>query len=484
MPVVVLVLGILVLCLSAFCFFIYIKNFQLNQKLNRLNELSVEISSSAEQVSSISQEIGNASIEQLDTLNSTVSASHEIRSMIERTTENTTELRNSSTELTRLIENGQSIVHSMVESSENIKHGTEDFQRELNGSMEELTQSLKVIEEIATKTQLINEIVFQTKLLSFNASVEAARAGEAGKGFAVVAEEVGNLARMSGKAAEEISGIVTKSVSIVEKTIHKTREKIKTLTKDTLLKSEEGLKKSESCKDIFTEMREKISETLEKMEQISTAAQEQSFGVTQLDQSILKFQEVADSNRLVASQATNHSIEFTKQTKSLVQLTEDLSRFSFQFSLSRKKVIPKNYKKFVWNNQLMLNIVEMDNEHKILVGKINELVDALAENNVKPCPSLIQERFTALAQYTVKHFSDEERYMESVNYPQLNSHKRIHASLLKQVGNFKQELQKGTLDDMKLISFLRNWLISHIMGVDMQYSQHVHKSQGQMRKAS
>ncbi|MBC7465119.1 MAG: hypothetical protein H7256_03945 [Bdellovibrio sp.] len=50
------------------------------------------------------------------------------------------------------------------------------------------------MEEIGNKTKVINDIVFQTKLLSFNASVEAARAGEHGKGFAVVAEEVGKLA--------------------------------------------------------------------------------------------------------------------------------------------------------------------------------------------------------------------------------------------------------------------------------------------------
>ena len=60
------------------------------------------------------------------------------------------------------------------------------------------------MEQIKDKVNIINDIVFQTKLLSFNASVEAARAGENGKGFAVVAEEVGNLASVSGKAANEI----------------------------------------------------------------------------------------------------------------------------------------------------------------------------------------------------------------------------------------------------------------------------------------
>jgi methyl-accepting chemotaxis protein len=86
----------------------------------------------------------------------------------------------------------------------------------MNKSNDEISSIVKVIAEIGDKTKVINDIVFQTKLLSFNASVEAARAGEQGKGFAVVAEEVGNLATMSGKAAEEISSMLGDSMGKVE----------------------------------------------------------------------------------------------------------------------------------------------------------------------------------------------------------------------------------------------------------------------------
>ena len=72
-----------------------------------------------------------------------------------------------------------------------------------------------LISEIGNKTKVINDIVFQTKLLSFNASVEAARAGEHGKGFSVVAEEVGNLAHMSGNSAKEITQLLESSINRV-----------------------------------------------------------------------------------------------------------------------------------------------------------------------------------------------------------------------------------------------------------------------------
>jgi hemerythrin len=57
-----------------------------------------------------------------------------------------------------------------------------------------------------------------------------------------------------------------------------------------------------------------------------------------------------------------------------------------------------------------------------------------------------------------------------VGYLQLSSHQRIHENLLNQVGAYGDQIQNGTLDDKKLITFLRNWPIGHIMGVDHQYA--------------
>ena len=79
---------------------------------------------------------------------------------------------------------------------------------------------------------MINDIVFQTKLLSFNASVEAERAGEHGKGFAVVAQEVGNLATMSGESAEEITKILDESVKMVQKLVSSNQVEIEKLVQE------------------------------------------------------------------------------------------------------------------------------------------------------------------------------------------------------------------------------------------------------------
>ena len=83
------------------------------------------------------------------------------------------------------------------------------------------------IEEIGAKTEVIDDIVFQTKILSFNASVEAERAGELGRGFGVVAQEVGNLAAMSGQSAIEIASIVKSAMKESREIISENKIRVK-----------------------------------------------------------------------------------------------------------------------------------------------------------------------------------------------------------------------------------------------------------------
>ena len=92
-------------------------------------------------------------------------------------------------------EAGRKAMTSMMEAIHEIDESNKDILKTVEDSNNNISEISNSIRQIGEKTKVINDIVFQTKLLSFNASVEAARAGEQGKGFAVVAEEVGNLAR-------------------------------------------------------------------------------------------------------------------------------------------------------------------------------------------------------------------------------------------------------------------------------------------------
>jgi hemerythrin-like metal-binding protein len=126
---------------------------------------------------------------------------------------------------------------------------------------------------------------------------------------------------------------------------------------------------------------------------------------------------------------------------------------------------------FEWSEELSVGITKMDDQHKTLIEKINQLVTDLAQDD----PQAYSD-FKDLAGFVVEHFSDEEMYMESISYPGLATHKVIHKQLLEKVGEFEGSIRDGSVDKFKLINFLKMWLRSHIMGIDMKYGEHAQKN--------
>ena len=447
--------------------YLYFRQKKILNKLHQLTDLGNDLNGSATQVDNISQDIAHASIEQLDSITDTISASHEINMMVKKTSENSKTLSNEAIELKKLTEKGENIVQNMVSSSDLVKDGNQHFKSQMQESMDALAKSLGIINGIADKTKLINDIVFQTKLLSFNASVEAARAGEHGKGFAVVAEEVGKLAQMSGAAANEIASIVSQAVNEVSSAINNTKKRVESLTSDISIKIEDGNFHAKNCETIFHSISDKTLVTNKMIEEIYQASNEQSEGVNQLDNAISSLQEVANRNKLVASQLQEYSHQFISQTSSLLAMSQDIN-----MSLDNEK-FQSHLKEFVWKKELETGVAEMDDEHKILVKKINILVENLEKSRESKKMDLVQAAFHELALFVISHFKNEEEFMRSVQYPHLDSHIKIHENLLNKVGQFAEALKNNNLDDQKLVSFLNSWLLSHIMGVDMQYGEHV-----------
>lgn len=130
------------------------------------------------------------------------------------------------------------------------------------------------------------KIVFQTKLLSFNASVEAARAGEHGKGFAVVAEEMGNLAKASGSAAKEIETILTSSVEKTKLQIERVTNELERVAEDTIKAIEVVSKKTVEISSSFAKLTDYSKNTEAKSQEISSATNEQRIGVSEISKSL------------------------------------------------------------------------------------------------------------------------------------------------------------------------------------------------------
>jgi methyl-accepting chemotaxis protein len=397
------ILFIFCVSISFLCFNFWQRLRTLKKSIESIADTSFDLTGSSEQIASVSRDLESASMEQLNSISETISASSEINSMIHKTNDSTKELTTESKRLTDIAGEGGGIIEKMVFTSLQMKEGSEYFRTEIEESMDELSRSLVIINEIADKTQLINDIVFQTRLLSFNASVEAARAGEHGKGFSVVAEEIGKLALMSGKISGEISKIVESSVSSINQSIDMARTRVDNLTSESSKKNEDGYFAAKNGENVFNNISHEISRINGMIEEISIATVEQSVGIKQLDLAIINLQEVANRNRLLASQSSEHAQEFEIQTKKISDINKEMAEIN-HFDTYKKPRL----KKFVWSDKLSLGIHEMDDEHQKLIVKINNFVGALEQQYTAKNVQALLLAFNDLAGYTVGHFKSEE----------------------------------------------------------------------------
>ncbi|MCJ8277502.1 MAG: methyl-accepting chemotaxis protein [Bdellovibrionales bacterium] len=150
-----------------------------------------------------------------------------------------------------MAEKGIQNLKDLVAAIGNISQANQNVVSTVNKSNDDLTNISLMISEIAEKTSQINDIVFQAKLLSFNASVEAARAGEHGRGFAVVAEEIGSLAVRSGSAADEINQMVTTYQGQIQDIVEASSTAIVNNVKMASEKIDLGQNLASSCTETF-----------------------------------------------------------------------------------------------------------------------------------------------------------------------------------------------------------------------------------------
>lgn len=289
----------------------------LKQISDALDESSAQVSSAAGQIASSSEELSQSATEQASSLEETSSSVEEMSSMVNINTENAKKASENSDVSKRQAERGRTVVQEMVLSMSQINESNNNIMTQINHSNDQMGEIVKVIQEIETKTKVINDIVFQTKLLSFNASVEAARAGEQGKGFAVVAEEVGNLAQMSGNAAKEISEMLASSVFKVEAIVQETKSRVNILIADGREKVSAGTKVAEECGEVLAEIVTNVSSVATMASEISNASFEQSKGIQEITKAMGQLDQVTQTNAATSEEAASAAEELSSQAASL-----------------------------------------------------------------------------------------------------------------------------------------------------------------------
>jgi methyl-accepting chemotaxis protein len=251
-----------------------------------------------------SESLSSSVSEQASSVHETSAAINQITSMVNRTAENTKESTNVAMAASEIAEQGQKIMQRLGVAMETIQE-----------SSSQLQNIAVIINQINTKTAVINDIVSKTELLSLNASIESARAGEYGKGFAVVAEEVGNLAKVSGKAAHEIQELITSS-----------QEQVNTILKLTKERVVEGKNVTGEAQASFLQITENISNLSNVIQQISEATREQEIGVRQIATAMSQIDR--------ATQNSQASVGITSESaKSLVEQSSKLDTVAKEIEL-------------------------------------------------------------------------------------------------------------------------------------------------------
>jgi methyl-accepting chemotaxis protein len=234
-----------------------------------------ELEQNASTMKSSMQNLSSKANDQAASLEETAAALEEITSITRNNAQNASKMASLGQTVKAAVVNGQSLASKTAIS------------------MEEINEKVTAINEAIT---VIDQIAFQTNILSLNAAVEAATAGEAGRGFAVVAAEVRNLASRSAEAAKEI----------------------KLLVEDANLKANSGKDISSEMIKGYDTLNSHISETIQLIQDVSAGSKEQMTGIEQINDTVTMLDRVTQENANEASQITTIASEVSIMAQELV----------------------------------------------------------------------------------------------------------------------------------------------------------------------
>jgi len=301
---------------------------------NKQNGLTLDVSSDTllENVDILNQNSNQAAA----ALEETAAALEEVTSNISSTTNNVVQMSNHASEVTKSAEIGQ-----------NLATQTGNAMDEINEQVTSINEAIKVIDQIA----------FQTNILSLNAAVEAATAGEAGKGFAVVAQEVRNLAARSAEAANEIKSIVENATQ----------------------KADNGKKIADKMIDGYSSLNKSITKTIELISDIETASKEQQAGIIQINDAVNSLDRQTQENANIAS-ATHDVAVQTDEIAKLVVSDANEKEFIGKDTVKAKEMSNSHTKKKIIEPQVS-NEVKEETIVKNETSKMGSITPVTANNS-------------------------------------------------------------------------------------------------------
>lgn len=129
----------------------------------------------------------------------------------------------------------------------------------------------------------------------------------------------------------------------------------------------------------------------------------------------------------------------------------------------------------LWNKRLEVGVNLIDEQHKKWFEKADQLFEAGKSGKSK---EYIVQMFDFLDDYTRTHFKDEEKYMQSINYPEINVQKQMHADFIKKLSELRKQYETAGANITVIIStnqIILDWLTNHISKVDKKIGEFANK---------
>ncbi len=290
-----------------------------------LSENSDKAKEQSNQIASTADEVSRSAQEAVTAISQTTQSLHLIRDKIQK---NKVDAQQSSVETktsSQMLSTSETAIREILTYLGDLKNVSNDLRKGSDLSNADLKQIEGLIKQIAGKTRAIDEIVFQTKLLSFNASVEAARAGESGKGFTVVAQEIGDLAQSSGLAAKEIDILLVDSEKKVQLIIQKTTSSMnRFVEKIEALISQSGIV-IENNIGFIKQVSESANDISIKVDNIARGIEEEADSISEVGRTLERLQEIAEQNAAVSNRILSVSEDGKAVAEGLEKSVETLS---------------------------------------------------------------------------------------------------------------------------------------------------------------
>jgi methyl-accepting chemotaxis protein len=354
-----------------------------------LSNAGDELAKSTDILTVSSQNMSKSSNEQASSLKETAVAIEKITNNIQSSSHNVTQMASLSSDVTNSANTGKALASKTA------------------SSMDEININISAINESIT---VIDQISFQTNILSLNAAVEAATAGEAGKGFAVVAQEVRNLAARSADAANEI----------------------KALVETATIKASEGKKITDEMIQEYDVLDSKISQTKKMIDSVATSSKEQSIGMTQINDAVVSLDQITQQNAATSSQINTMADNVSSLSEKLIQVTSTAT-------------FDKEVKHQVCDINLVQEVSKYKNDH-INFKKKNFLdLDSFKVHKVVDCHSCNLGKWIDAQEQKGSNFVNSSSWQELKKV-----HEHVHNGVQKYI---EKNAQKANNDELKSIAF-------------------------------